>query len=272
MPKVPAKADARIGSALKRFQPVLKSAKAKDVNESDTVMIITDMLSELFGYDKYSEITSEHSIKGTYCDLAITVESKVRLLIEAKAIGLDLKEAHTKQAIDYAANKGIDWVILTNGNLWQIYKVFFAKPISQGLVAQLDLLTLNPRSQTDRERLYMLTREGMQDQLLQSYYVQSQATSRFLLGQLVLTDAVLGVLRRELKRIYPEVRVQVNEIEDQLKQNVLKRDVVDTPEALAAKKLITKKSGKKAPRAKEKGEAVEAQVPVEAPTSVKGNE
>jgi len=211
-------------------------------------MIITDILSELFGYDKYSEITSEHSIKGTYCDLAITVESKVRLLIEVKAIDLDLKEAHTRQAIDYAANKGIDWVVLTNGNLWQIYKVFFAKPISQDLVAQLDLLTLNPRSQTDRERLYMLTREGVQDQLLQSYYVQSQATNRFLLGQLVLTDAVLGVLRRELKRIYPEVKVQLNEIEDQLRQNVLKRDVVDTPEALEAKKLIMKKTGKRPPQ------------------------
>ena len=34
-------------------------------------MIVADILSEIFGYDKYNEVTSEYAIKGTYCDLAI---------------------------------------------------------------------------------------------------------------------------------------------------------------------------------------------------------
>ena len=43
---------------LKKFQPIIKKAKAADINESDTVTIIVDMLSDVFGYDKYAEITS----------------------------------------------------------------------------------------------------------------------------------------------------------------------------------------------------------------------
>ena len=43
----------RIVAGLKRFQPILASAKARDVGESDTVTIIVDMLAEIFGYDKY---------------------------------------------------------------------------------------------------------------------------------------------------------------------------------------------------------------------------
>jgi predicted type IV restriction endonuclease len=88
------------------------------VNESDTVIIVTDMLCYVFGYDKYSEITSEFAVKGTYCDLATKIDGKVECLIEVKAAGLDLKENHTKQAVDYAANMGVDWVVLTNGCTW----------------------------------------------------------------------------------------------------------------------------------------------------------
>jgi hypothetical protein len=45
-------------------------------------------------YHKYSEITSEYAIRGTYCDLAIVSEKgatkKYRFLIEVKAISVTL--------------------------------------------------------------------------------------------------------------------------------------------------------------------------------------
>ncbi len=68
---VPQKAASRIIAGLRRFQPILAAAKARDVNESDTVVIVADMLQEVFGYDKYTDITSEHAIRGTYCDLVV---------------------------------------------------------------------------------------------------------------------------------------------------------------------------------------------------------
>ena len=125
---VPARVADRLSAGLKRFQPVLASAKSRDVNESDTSMIVTDVLSEVFGYDKYSEITRELCIRGTFCDLATRVDGKFQLLIEVKAIGLDLKDAHIKQAVDYAANQGIEWVALTNGHIWRVFRVIFADP------------------------------------------------------------------------------------------------------------------------------------------------
>ena len=110
MPKLSKKAVDRIGAGIKRFQPILASAKTRDVNESDTVIIVTDLLQEVFGYDKFTEITSEHMIRGTFCDLAIKLDGTLAVLIEVKAIGLDLKEHYVKQAVDYAANQGCDWV------------------------------------------------------------------------------------------------------------------------------------------------------------------
>jgi hypothetical protein len=44
---VPAKVADRLSSGLKRFNPIITAAKSRDVNESDTSMIVTDMLGDL---------------------------------------------------------------------------------------------------------------------------------------------------------------------------------------------------------------------------------
>ena len=55
MVKIPKKVSARLKKEVNRFQNILTTAKDRDVNESDTVTIITDMLAQsLLEYqDKY---------------------------------------------------------------------------------------------------------------------------------------------------------------------------------------------------------------------------
>src|SRR5688500_4371001 len=105
---IPSRVRERLVSGLKRLQPVVAQQKARDVSEADTVTIVKDLLSEAFGYDKYAELTSEHCIRGTYCDLAVRVADKLVLLIEVKAAGVELDDRHVKQAVDYAANQGVE--------------------------------------------------------------------------------------------------------------------------------------------------------------------
>jgi hypothetical protein len=68
----------RLTAGLKKFQPILTTSKARDDGEADTVMIVTDMLADLFGYDKYAEVTAEYAIRGTYCDLATKLDGTPR--------------------------------------------------------------------------------------------------------------------------------------------------------------------------------------------------
>lgn len=192
MARVPARVENRIRESLKRFQPILLSAKTRDLNESDTSMIVTDLLQEMFGYDKYSEVTREHAIRGTFCDLAIKLENALALLVEVKAVGIELKEAHVKQAVDYAANQGCEWVILTSGAVWRVYKVTFAKPITQELVVEFDLTTINPRSDEAIETLWLLAKEGWQKARIGEYHEQKQALSRFSIAALLLSESVLA--------------------------------------------------------------------------------
>jgi len=240
MATISSKVKDRLTSGIKRFLPVLAAAKSRDVNESDTVTIIVDMLADIFGFDKYSEITSEYVIRGTYVDLAIKLDGKLQMLIEVKAIGSELKDSFIKQAVDYAANQGVEWVALTNGAFWQVYKVTFGKPIDHELVLEIDFLNLNPKSLDHLESLYLLTKEGICKSMLGDYHTQRQALSRFFIGAMILSDSVLDVIRRELRRMSPDVKIDTDQIKEVLMQEILKRDVVEGEKAEEARRKIAR--------------------------------
>lgn len=240
---VPQKVADRLAAGLKRFQPILQGAQTRDVNESDTSMIVTDLLADVFGYDKYTEITRELCIRGTYCDIATRIDGKFQLLIEVKAIGVDLKDAHAKQAIDYAANQGIEWVALTTGRIWRVFRVIFTKPIDAELALDIDLMALSPKAPADIESLYLLTRESMVKSGLTAFHDRLQATSRFYLGAVLLSDPVLETARRELRRL-SDVKVEIEELREALRQDVIKREVLEGEKAEAAAKKMTRAAGK----------------------------
>lgn len=236
---IPARVAERLATGLKRFQPILTSARSRDVNESDTSMIVTDVLADIFGYDKYSEVTRELCIRGTFCDLATRIDGKFQMLIEVKAIGLELKESHVKQAVDYAANQGIEWVALTNGNLWKVFRVIFAKPIDAELVLDIDLLALNAKNADDLESLFLLTRESMVKSGLYAYHDHLQATNKFYLAAVVLSDPVLETVRRELRRL-SDVKLEVGDLRAALQKEVVKREVLEGEKAEGARRKVAK--------------------------------
>ncbi len=206
------------------------------------------MLQDIFGYDKYSEITSEYQIRSTYCDLAVKFDGEVTLLIEVKAIGTDLKDQHVKQAIDYAANQGVDWVALTNGITWQVYRIIFGKPIESEVVVKFNLLDLNSRTSAHIETLGLLAKEGWKRAHLSEYHSQRQALNRFALSALLLDKPVLNVIRRELRRLSPNVRVTIDEIKTVLREEVVKRDVLEGENAISARRKVTRTSRQAASR------------------------
>lgn len=264
---IPKKTLERLVGGVKRFQPILAAAKARDVGETDTVTIIKDVLADVFGYDKYAELTSEYAIRGTYCDLAIKLDGKLSTLIEVKAIGIDLKEQHVKQAIDYAANQGVDWVLLTNGIRWCVYHVLFTKPIQQELVVDIDFLAVNPRSEADLEMLYLWCKEGWTRSALGDFHTQKQALSRFFLGALLQSDSVLEVIRRELRRVSPDVRIDTDQIKKVLVEEVIKRDALEGEKAEEARKKIQRAATRSLRPAKPAAVEPPAQAMASAPNS-----
>ena len=244
MANTPQKVAERLVAGIKKFQPILTAAQAHDANESDTVIIITDMLSEVFGYAKYTEITSEKCIRGTFCDLSIKISDTTQSFIEVKAVNQELKESYVKQAVDFAVNCPVDWVVLTNGVVWRVYRVIFSKPVDHELVVEINFLALNHRTLADLEILFLYTKESWSKSALNDFYDQKQALSRFSIGAVLLTEPVLTIVKRELKRISPDVKIDIDQIRSVLEQEVLKRDVVEGEKADTANKRIARAASK----------------------------
>ncbi len=242
--KVPKTVSIRLSKEIPKFQKILEKAKSRDVNESDTVTIISDILSNVFGFDKYNEITSEQAIRGTYCDLAIKLGNKVKYLIEVKAVGIELKADHLRQAINYGANAGIDWIILTNGINWEIHRMKFTQPVDHELVYEFSFNSLSPKKLEDQEKIYLLCKEGTVSDAIEEYHDRAQMVNRFMVSAIVLTQPILDTIRRELRRISPGLKVTDEEIKNILISEVIKREVLEGEDFQVASKKI-KKSIKK---------------------------
>jgi type I restriction and modification enzyme subunit R-like protein len=216
------------------------------VGESDTVVIATDFLADVLGYDKYGEITAEFVIRSTFCDLAIKTNSQLRFLIEVKAIGTELKENHLRQAVDYGANQGAEWVLLTNGAAWRAYRIRFEQPVSHDLVFELDLLDEDCKTSDLVRMLYLISREAVGGEAIDRYWRQKEATSRFVIGQLLLSPPLLTALRRELRRLAPGIPVTDEALSELLELEVLKRDVLEGDKAVASAKRVRRATRKRA--------------------------
>jgi hypothetical protein len=238
--RIPAKVQSRIVSNVKKLQQSITDAKRRDVNESDTALIIAEALSDVFGYKKYEEITTELAVKNTFCDLAVKVGNTLRFLIEVKAVNIELKDNHVTQAINYGANQGVDWVILTNGGRWQAYKLMFSKPIDRVLVLDIDICAESAKSPAILEFFGGFSREVFTPSSLTQMFRAKQAMNRYTIAALLCSEPVLTAVRRELRRIVEGLNPGIEEIEGIIAQQIIKRELLDGDEAKAAAKLAKK--------------------------------
>jgi hypothetical protein len=264
MVKIPKKVIDRIAANIKTYQAVAQSHKQKDVSEADTVTLVKDILAYCFGFDKYQELTSEHQIRGTYCDLAVKIDSKIKYLIEVKAAGVSLNDSHLRQALAYGANQGIEWVVLTNAIEWRLHRIKFAQPIDHEEVSSFSLLDVSIRNEDDLKKMFLLCREGIGSDAMDAYHQHSQILNRYTVAQILLTEPLIAVVRRELKKLFPDVKIDHQHITDILNNEVLKREVIEGEKAKETQQKLKKIIGKLAKQA-EKNASKPSPAPEAAP-------
>lgn len=242
--KIPKKVHDRIIDQTKGFQKIAEQQKARDVSEADTVTLVKDILAGVFGYDKYQELTSEQQIKGTFCDLAVRVDGKIRYLIECKSAGVTLNASHLRQALNYGMNQGIEWVILTNAVEWRVYRIKFGQPPVEEELFNLDFIATNPKNDDDLQKLFMLCKEAVVTDALDTYHQVAQIFNKHTVSVLLQSESVLNALRKELRRLFPELKVELSQLSEMLVADVLKRDAIDGDKYKDAEKRVSKAAKK----------------------------
>ncbi|MHB8278188.1 MAG: Eco57I restriction-modification methylase domain-containing protein [Candidatus Humimicrobiaceae bacterium] len=92
-------------------------------NEENIKIKIIIPILELLGYNKIQDLDFEKNIRNKRADIAIIVNSKVKLIVETKKFSEKLDD-HIDQALSYAWNFQVNWVFLTNGLEIRLYKSF----------------------------------------------------------------------------------------------------------------------------------------------------
>jgi len=198
-PKWETDAREKVRNAIKRFSKPLAELVARDANEGDTRLLVTDFLCDGLGYDKYSEITTEYRVKAEFADFGIRLDREMIAFIEVKRVNTKLGEKQLRQVQNYALNEGCEWIILTNGHTWQIYRITAALPVETDLVLEADILSEQNINQKVNNFFY-LSREVLKRKLLDAVWETRRATSPKSLTEVLCSDVVIDSIRKELKR------------------------------------------------------------------------
>src|SRR5882757_1273721 len=103
-----------------QFDRPLSDLVERDANEGDTRLLVTDFLCEGLGFDKYEDLTTEYQVKRCTQKLGIRQLRQVQM---------------------YAVNEGVEWMILTNGQVWQVWHLTGGLPVVVDLALEIDLLS-----------------------------------------------------------------------------------------------------------------------------------
>lgn len=249
--KLPKKFVDRVSPGLKKYQRIALAQQKADVAEADTVTLVKDILADVFGYDKYDDLTAEHQIKATFCDLAIRIGGQLRLLIEVKSAGSSLAENHLRQVIDYGAHQGIHWVILTNAVEWRLVRIYVSNQISHEEVCRISFTELNAKNEDHLQQLFLFAKEGLTTDAMDAFHQQAQLFNKFTVSALLRSEPVITVLRREIRRLFPDIKVAHENLAILVENEVIKRDTIEGDKAKEANARI-KKAAQKLERAKSK--------------------
>jgi hypothetical protein len=188
--------------ALKDYKKRYLTKNLSDLDESGTRIMINTFLTTILGYQELEEIKTEFMIKGTYADYIVQTGGKRHFLVEVKAFSIDLSDKHLRQAVNYGANEGIEWAVLTNGRHFQFYKILFEKPITEKLVLEVDFSSEEYHVKDALPLLTYFHKDAIVKDSLDSLWARYAALEPVGLAGLLFSPHVVTFLKKELRAKY----------------------------------------------------------------------
>lgn len=188
-------------SAIKEYRKKFLSNNIKELDESGTRILINYFLTEILGYKSIEEVKTEYMIKGTYADYVVQTKKARHFLVEVKALSFNLTDKHLRQAIEYGANEGIDWALLTNGRTFEFYRIIFGKPIQHKKVLSFDLSNADSLKKSI-EDIEFMHKDSVAKKSLADLWNKHSALDPLTLAGLMYNNSVVSFVKRELKSKY----------------------------------------------------------------------
>lgn len=202
---------------LKSYNKKFLNNKREELDESGTRLMINSFLTDVLGFTAIDEVKTEYMIRGTYADYVIQTKGVRHFLVEVKSLSLQLSAKHLRQTINYGANEGIEWALLTNGKQFDFYKILFQKPIESRLVFSFDLCDTG-NLKNCLETIQFLQKEAVLSKGLDKLWQKTNALDPKNVSGLLFGKPVVNFIKRTLKKKFKhkfsdeEIETAINRI------------------------------------------------------------
>lgn len=209
------------------------------LDESATRVMTNNFLTEILGYQELEEIKTEFRIRSEYADYVIQLKRKKHFVVEVKSIELDLNDKHLRQSLSYAANEGIDWILLLNGRQIQLYRVNFGKPVTTTLIYKLDLMD-NDDFKKAPSLLWYLSKRAVERGELETFWKKTNALNPINLAKLLYSEEIVKRLRNDLKE-QTGIYFQIEDVAESLRDVIADKVEFPKPRLRVKKKAADNK-------------------------------
>lgn len=127
---------------IERLQDRIKTHRSYlSGDETRTRQVLIDPLLQELGWDVSDPdmVELEYRVGQQRADYALLSNGRRVALIEAKRLGNALEYDEIMQVLNYANRDGIDYIIVTNGDNWEMYEVFRPAALEERLLMKLEL-------------------------------------------------------------------------------------------------------------------------------------
>ena len=242
--KVPVKQRRVITTELKKFIPVIHglAARGKDSSEEDARIILTDILSDALGYDKYNELRTELRERNGRTDYAVKLsegpnakkQDKVDFIIEAKAVHIPLRKIHVDQTLTYCLTKGLEFFILTNVMTWQLYKVKRAKDGPDAILIHEVTFSGANDPESIADDFFVFSKYCYLSEDWDKVATQAKATNVSDVAALLLSEKVVRTVCRMLEELH-ETKIDQEAVKELIENRIIKSETQEVNMSLLKK-------------------------------------
>ncbi len=191
-----------------RLSKLLREAITRDINKLDTVRLVGKILNDLFGYDKFTDVTREFEIDGSFLDFAVQEETPNRFLVEVKTFRSHIDQEDIKRFVNNALERDFKWVVVTNGIRWKMYEICPHERIKRRLRLSFNFLTLSLGDEDDQQRLFLLSKEGMNKDNILEFSEYRKVASNFRINMNTQDEFFFNEIGRNFKYTLPKIQVE----------------------------------------------------------------
>ena len=129
-------------SVIEKLQDMIETHRGYlSRHETRTRQVLIDPLLRELGWDVSDPeaVQLEYRVGQQWADYALMSDNQPVAVIEAKRLGRGLEEDEIMQVLNYANRDGIDYMIVTDGDHWEMYEVFKRGTLEERLLMKFQL-------------------------------------------------------------------------------------------------------------------------------------